>query len=363
MYGDRIAKLIDEISDLVHIVRPDGSFEFVNQAWLNTLGYTREEVPNLKLDDIIHPSSIKHYQDLLSIAMKGERQESIEAMFVTKNGETVYVEGIVFPFIEDEKIVGAYGFYRNITEKKNAEKQLIETQRKVEFFIDLITHDLTNINQEILSIFELIYHSPDISEEMKKLLDEGIRELDRSSQLIANVKKLHLIETEKPVVGVRDLGASLKRAAEEVAKAFPDKKLVLRSNFEPGQFKVMADDFLVDVFYALIHNAMKFDPKNEVIVEVEAEEIRYTPFVKIQVKDHGPGIRDEQKEEIFDKIIERRETILGLGLGLTLVKKIIENYGGQIYIEDRVEGDYSKGANFVLLIRKAENQKTEDENN
>ncbi len=114
---------------------------------------------------------------------------------------------------------------------------------------------------------------------------------------------------------------------------------------------MLGNQYLKDVFYSLLHNAMKFDERKKVEVDIEAEPIMHTPFLKIQIKDHGRGVPDEHKQDIFARIIDRRESILGLGLGLTLVKKILESYGGQISIEDRVEGDYTKGANFIVLLR------------
>ncbi len=343
------------------MVRADGTFEFVNRAWLVTLGYDQNEVAKLNVKDIVHPTSYKHYEKILEIASKGGESVTEEVVFVTKNGDPVYLDGTLSAFIENGENIGAYGFYHNITEKHTADETIKEAQKKIEFFVDLITHDLTNINQEILTLFELILQTFDVPPELKKLLEEGIHEVERSSQLILNVKKLHIIETKKPVMKIRDLGEALHEAAERVRDTFSNKELVLSTNIEKGKYFVLADEFLDDIFYALLHNSMKFDPKQQVKVEVEIEEIKFTPFLRIQVKDHGPGIPDEDKEEIFERIVDRRDTILGLGLGLTLVKKIVENYGGQIYIEDRVEGDHTKGANFILLIRKAEQQNKEEE--
>jgi signal transduction histidine kinase len=124
---------------------------------------------------------------------------------------------------------------------------------------------------------------------------------------------------------------------------------------------VLADDYIKDVFQSLLHNAMKFDEKREVEVEVEASAIRHTPFLRIQIKDHGRGIPDEEKEEIFARIAHRREGILGLGLGLTLVKQILENYGGQILVKDRVEDNHKKGANFVVLFRHEQPSKVDND--
>jgi signal transduction histidine kinase len=196
---------------------------------------------------------------------------------------------------------------------------------------------------------------------MTELLKEILREVERSSDLIANVKKISQLYAETPASKKMDPAEALFSAAKAVESSFPEKTLKLNTNFRPGQYLVLADDYLKDVFQSLLHNAMKFDEKREVEVEVEASVIRHTPFLRIQIKDHGRGIPDEEKEEIFARIAHRREGILGLGLGLTLVKQILENYGGQILVRDRVEDNHKKGANFVVLFHHEQLSKVDNE--
>ncbi len=83
--------------------------------------------------------------------------------------------------------------------------------------------------------------------------------------------------------------------------------------------------------------------------------VQFTPFLRIEVKDDGPGIPDSEKELIFQESVHRQLTREGLGLGLTLVKKIVEHYGGYIRVEDRIPGKSKEGASFVLMLHRGEN--------
>lgn len=65
-------------------------------------------------------------------------------------------------------------------------------------------------------------------------------------------------------------------------------------------------------------------------------------------------LEDARKEEIFLRAYNKDKSISGLGLGLSLVKKIIETYNGQIWVENRIKGDHSKGSNFIILIPEAD---------
>jgi len=352
--------LIEGTNDLVHSVRRDGHFDFVNQAWLKTLEYTDEEALDLTIENIVFPGSLKEYQASASRVFAGESLTNVETAFISKSGTLVFTEGNLFPRHEEGKVVALQGFYRNVTDRKKSEEELREQRARTEFFVDLMTHDLTNINQEVLSTFEILLHDSSLPAPMTELLKEGFREVERSSNLIANVKKISQLHAETPAARKMDPAEALFSAAKTVESSFPDKTLKLNTNFRPGQYLVLADDYLKDVFQSLLHNAMKFDVKREVEVEVEASVIRHTPFLKIQIKDHGRGIPDEEKGEIFARVAHRREGIIGLGLGLTLVKQILENYGGQILVKDRVEDNHKKGANFVVLLHHEQPSKADN---
>ena len=88
----------------------------------------------------------------------------------------------------------------------------------------------------------------------------------------------------------------------------------------------------------------------EIHVVVSKEKINGKVYIKIEFIDKGIGISDDQKAIIFKGGFRKDKNIRGMGLGLSLVKKIIENYKGQIWVEDRIKGNHKKGSNFVLLI-------------
>ena len=66
------------------------------------------------------------------------------------------------------------------------------------------------------------------------------------------------------------------------------------------------------------------------------------------------GVSDDRKEKIFQRGFMEDKSVRGMGLGLSLVKKIIDSYNGQIWVEDKVQGDHSKGSNYIILIPQGE---------
>ncbi|MFH1352155.1 MAG: PAS domain S-box protein, partial [bacterium] len=134
--------LIEETHDMIQSVAPDGHFIFVNTAWLKILGYTVNDIKNMTVFDIIHPDSLKHCQKLFQKIMSGKTAHNIEAVFVTKNGENIIVEGTAVARKQGNRVIATQGFFRNITERKKAEDMLKDakeyTANIIESMIDIL---------------------------------------------------------------------------------------------------------------------------------------------------------------------------------------------------------------------------------
>ncbi len=125
---ERYRTLIENSHDMIQSVGTDGHFKFVNKAWHDTLGYTREELPKLTMFDIIHPDSLEHCKKTFQQVMAGKSVNNIEAKFTAKDGRAIFVEGNASPRYMGGKIVSTQGFFRDVTERKKIEG-LFEQQR------------------------------------------------------------------------------------------------------------------------------------------------------------------------------------------------------------------------------------------
>ena len=93
--------------------------------------------------------------------------------------------------------------------------------------------------------------------------------------------------------------------------------------------------------------------KKEIFIKNSEIQADGTTFLKLEFIDNGMGIEHYRKEKIFEVGNREYKGGRGMGIGLSLVKKIVESYGGKIIVEDKVPGDYSKGSNFIVLIPKS----------
>ncbi len=109
---------------------------------------------------------------------------------------------------------------------------------------------------------------------------------------------------------------------------------------------------LFSVFSNLLTNAVKFDQHEIVKIDVDIGPSDDNKCWKLEFKDRGRGIGDPYKKIIFDRLERAGESAQGTGLGLTIVKYIVESYGGSVWVEDRVSGDRARGSNFIMLLPK-----------
>jgi PAS domain S-box-containing protein len=128
---ERYRAVIENASDMIQSCRPDGSFEFVNRAWVEKLGYTEEDLKDLVVWDIIDPESLGHCQELFMRAIQGETVQDVLATFITKDGRKLPVEGDATSRFVDGKVIATHSFFRDITERLRAQ-ELEERNQKLE---------------------------------------------------------------------------------------------------------------------------------------------------------------------------------------------------------------------------------------
>jgi PAS domain S-box-containing protein len=118
----RYRAVIQNASDMIQSVRADGTFEFVNRAWMKTLGFEADEIPRINVWDIVHPDAMDHCQVLFTKTLRGESLSYIRTTFRAKDGTPIPVEGNVTPRWLGSQVVATHGFFRDISERLRAEE-------------------------------------------------------------------------------------------------------------------------------------------------------------------------------------------------------------------------------------------------
>lgn len=147
---------LQNANDLIQSVAPDGHFLFVNAKWLDTLGYTAEDLPDLTIFDVIHEESIGHCMETFRRVISGENVGIIDTVFTTRDGRKIYVEGIADSKIVDGECRYTRGIFKDVTERKRMEAALAENHDFLDrivasvqsgiMIIDARTHEIVDLN-------------------------------------------------------------------------------------------------------------------------------------------------------------------------------------------------------------------------
>ena len=127
---ERYRNLFENAHDMIQSVDRDGHFIFVNSAWLKIMGYTPDELQKITLFDILHPTCTPHCMEAFQAIMSGKSLHNIDAIFVSKDGRSIDVQGNVAPRFIDGEIAGSQGIFRDITEQKRADEAVRKNSEK-----------------------------------------------------------------------------------------------------------------------------------------------------------------------------------------------------------------------------------------
>jgi signal transduction histidine kinase len=115
----------------------------------------------------------------------------------------------------------------------------------------------------------------------------------------------------------------------------------------------VANELIDEIFINLVENSIKHSPPDKpLVIDIVQSEVceDRKEYHRISVEDNGPGVPDEVKEKLFARFYRGTTKTRGKGLGLYLIKTLVEDFNGKVWVEDRVPGDHSKGTKFVIMI-------------
>lgn len=323
----------------------------VNKAATRLLGYKEEDLLRRNFSSFLPNGTAKEIVgQMISEAANGKSVEDFEMQMKTADGRSnwVSVTANLLEYPDQSSTIALMAL--DIDRRKNAEAREQTERDRANLYLEVMTHDLNNVNQSLLFSTGLLQNSEDIPEQYRPLLHESSWNVRRAARMVANLRSLFRLANDPPTRTKVDIYDYFQSSLERVKADFPWKTLSLTTNIEKGKFDVAGHQYLEQVFFNIIHNSMTFDEHDNVVVEVKAEVADEVKMLRIEFIDQGPGVPDSAKEFIFRRTGSPDEQIVGRGLGLTLVDRIVKNIGGKIRVEDRVNGVHSQGARFILLL-------------
>ena len=346
--SEKLLRIIAENypKSFISIIEKDMTVGFTSGQEFKKQGLDPESFVGLTIEEVFgeKTSFIKsHYEK----AFRGE-----EVSFEVFLNDQYQEYNVVPLFNENGDIDRILSVVRNISDRKHAEQKLVDSEEKyreaykrASFYQDLFTHDIKNIFQSILLSTDLF--SDNDREDYSFLKDH----ITRGINLIKNVSILSELEGKAPNKISVDCLHVLKEVVENIHKKFVSKKINIEIQNSFEKIELQASELLSVLFDNILHNAVIHNKNSEVeiLVRISDFEVANERMLKMEFIDNGIGIHDSMKESVFLRE-HNVEDIQGIGLGLSLAKRIVEIFNGALKVENKEIDDFSKGSNFILTF-------------
>ncbi len=340
---------LDLSVDLVCITSAIGFFLKANPAFTRALGYPDKELEGKPFVDYLHPDDLEKTFFEVDKLSKGEVSISFENRFKCKSGEYILLSWNASPDLETGNL---YCIARDVTNDKQQQQKLLDAllelkknNEELDQFAYVVSHDLKAPLRAINNLAEWILEDmPDMPEEVSKNFTRLRGRVLRMENLINGVldySRIGRTKIEKENVDVQNM---LKRVIETIVPSTG-----FQVHIDENMPTIHGEKILLhQIFSNLISNAVKYNDKP--IGKINCLYKSTPKFHQFSISDNGPGIEPQYHEKVFGifQTIEARDKKESTGIGLSIVKKIIEEKGGNIYIES----EENQGANFVFTIPK-----------
>jgi len=353
----------EELTDFVensavglHWVAADGTIIWANRAELELLGYAREEYVGRNIAEFHADSDV--IGDILTRLTADQTLHNYEARLRCKDGSVRHVLISSNVRRREGEFIHTRCFTRDITERKQAEEERArlyleaeEASRLKDEFLATVSHELRTPLTSVLGWAHMLRTGHFSADEVSRALETIERNARAQAQLIDDLLDVSRIITGKLRLEVRPVepASFVEAAVEALRPAAEAKGIGLEQEIEAGAATVSGDPArLQQVAWNLISNAIKFTPPGGL---VRISVTRSASHVQLVVTDSGSGIAPEFLPHVFDRFRQQDGTTTrrhgGLGLGLAIVRHLVELHGGSVRAESGGEG---RGSAFTVLL-------------
>lgn len=353
--NELIRTIAENAASCLLMLDEQGVATYVNPAAVVQTGYTAEELAKAPFHDILHGPAIRGGHDADVCAIRNAREQSVPLknhrdVFMRKNGSTFPVSCSLSPIQRDERQAGAVLEFRDITEELLAQRTLEDANRRKDQFLATLSHELRTPMTAVLGwarMLRLGLAESDAREAIAAI--EKAAEIQ--AQLIDDVLDVSRVAAGKMTFKAVpiDFGPVLHAAMTTVHPAASAKDIEILASVPPLPPRVLGDEGrMQQIIWNLLSNAVKFTPRGGTIT------VRVTivgSLLRLTVQDTGKGIEASYLPHVFEPFSQEDGSMTraheGIGLGLSIVRSLVELHGGRIRAASEGAG---RGATFTVEL-------------
>ncbi len=348
----RYRSLFERTNDAVFLIGLDGRYIEVNQQAADMLGYKIDELKNVHYKQMIDEKEYENSDSKLESLLNGDILPVYQRIFKKKDGTEFPGEiNVAMVFDKDGTPLHIQSIVRDITERKQWEEDLQRMNVELQKFAYVVSHDLKAPLRGVncLASSLLLNHSDKLDKDDKNRLKMMMDQLKNMNALIEGIleySRIGRVQERQITFKIQDLLSDILKLLNP-----PDH---IQINLETDLPTLHGERTrFFQVFQNLISNAIKFMDKSEGLIRIgHKDKGRHWEFY---VSDNGPGIETKYHNKIFQlfQTLAPRDETESTGVGLAIVKKVVENYGGKVGLKSKV----GAGSTFFFTIPKKKNHR------
>ncbi|MFC5549861.1 ATP-binding protein [Massilia aerilata] len=330
----------------------DGILLNVNERYCTMVGRRREDVVGQRVDAFLHPEDAPDNRALFDRLVRDGRPYEIENRFLRADGSALWVgKTVTLVHGAADSPPTVLAVYMDVDARKQAEAALHDAARRKDDFLAMLAHELRNPLAPIRVAAEMLGMAQPDAERIRRTSEIIGRQVRHMTALIDDLLDVSRVTRGLVEIGrtPQDLRAIVAHAVEQVRPLAESQRHRLVLDLDPAGGRVLGDEKrLVQILTNLLNNAVKYTPPGGTVrlrTEVENE------YVQLIVSDTGIGIAPELRAQVFDLFAQAERTPDrsqgGLGLGLALVKSLVDLHGGRVACHSAGLGH---GSTFVVQL-------------
>jgi PAS domain S-box-containing protein len=344
---ERFRFMAESMPQKIFTASPAGDADYFNRQWTEFTGLSFEQIEKLGWIRFVHPEEVEENVQIWRQSIQTGEPFHIQHRFRRADGAYRWHLTRAHAMRDARGDISMWiGSNTDIHEQKEKEDELRRANDDLQQFAYSASHDLQEPIRNVAVYSEIVakrYHNilDADGQQFLGFLTEGGRRLGMLINDLLAYTRAGMVESDMPTV---DSSAVLRHTLASLAEAI--RETDARVTYDPLPEVQMSEAHLQQVFQNIIGNALKYRAGDAPLIHVSA--VRQGPAWRFSVKDNGIGIESQYKEKIFGvfKRLHRDQKYSGTGIGLAICQRVVERYGGRIWVESA----QGKGSTFFFTI-------------